>query len=219
MGTTACGFPVRVYRESADSLFRSGRIGYGCIAGSAHGEWTMWHRTIVFVAFAAVSAPIVGAQHAHDAHAGTQGIPSTIRKEHQELSEALDRGTKRTDQIGVAARALKQVLHPHFVREEQIALAPLGALVPLSRGEAVKNVPALVAMTDSLERELPGMLNEHTAIAAAVATLRLAAERARSEEWMRFAAQLAQHAKSEEEILYPAAVVVGRMLRAQTSVP
>ena len=80
-------------------------------------------------------------------HAPAQSfeIPASMRAEHEEIHAALERATQATGRVGEAARALAKVLHPHFVREDQIAL----------------------------------------------------------------------HAKSEEEMFYPAAVLVGDIIRAR----
>ena len=140
-------------------------------------------------------------------------IPKSVQAEHRELHTQLELGMQRTDAIGAAARGLGAVLHPHFVREEQIALPPLGALQRLAGGQSPGDAAVLLAMTDSLERELPRMLEEHKSIAAAVEKLRTEALAAGSEDWVRFAQQLTLHAQSEEEVYYPAAVLVGKLLR------
>ncbi len=146
-------------------------------------------------------------------HPSRTDIPKSVQAEHQELHTQLELAMQRNDAVGAAARALATVLHPHFVREEQIALRPLGALRRLAAGQPPGDAKLLVAMTDSLERELPRMLEEHKSIAAAVEKLRTEALAAGSEEWVRFAQQLMLHAQSEEDVNYPAAVLVGRLLR------
>lgn len=146
-------------------------------------------------------------------HPPRTDIPKSVQAEHRELHTQLELGMQRNDAIGAAARGLATVLHPHFVREEQIALPPLGALQRLVGGQPPGDAELLLAMTDSLEGELPRMLEEHKSIAAAVEKLRTEALAARSEQWVRFAQQLALHAQSEEEVYYPAAVLVGRLLR------
>ena len=143
-------------------------------------------------------------------------IPSSISAEHREVREALERATKLGGRTGVAARALSAVLQPHFVREEQIALPPLSMLAPLARGDRVPTPGWLLPMTDTLRRELPRMLREHVAIRAATQRL---AETARVEGQSvaeRLAEKLAHHARSEEEVLYPAAVLVGDLVRARS---
>jgi hypothetical protein len=54
------------------------------------------------------------------------------------------------------------------------------------------------------------MLREHDAIRAATARFRATAERLGQPDFVRFADTLAAHARQEEEILYPAAILVGR---------
>jgi len=140
-------------------------------------------------------------------------IPESLRREHDALHGALESATKRTDAVGSAARDVAAVLHRHFVREEEIALPPLGALVDVARGVTPAHVETLLTMTATLERELPQMIEEHRAIRAAVARLEIAARDAGATDLVTFAQQLALHARTEEEVMYPAAIVVGRMLR------
>jgi hypothetical protein len=77
-----------------------------------------------------------GARMSH-AHPSAQqpAIPGSMRAEHEEIHRALERATQAAGRVGEAARALAKVLQPHFEREEQIALPPLGLLAPLARGE------------------------------------------------------------------------------------
>jgi iron-sulfur cluster repair protein YtfE (RIC family) len=70
-------------------------------------------------------------------------------------------------------------------------------------------------MTDALRRELPQMLEEHKAIRAAVESLRVAARADNAEKYERLANDLALHAQTEEELLYPAAILVGDIVRAR----
>ena len=152
-------------------------------------------------------------EHAtHARESGVPAIPASMRAEHQEIDAA---ATKASGRTGVAARALAKLLHPHFVREEQIALPPLGLLLPLSRGEATAGMRAILPLTDSLRAELPRMLEEHKAIRAATLKMGQAARREGNARVARLATQLAQHAKSEEEMFYPAAILVGDLVRAK----
>jgi hypothetical protein len=141
-------------------------------------------------------------------------IPRSIQREHQEIHRLLVRATRESGEVGEAARALAEVLLPHFAREEQIALPPLGALRPLAEhARLTRDLLAILPLTDSLEAELPAMLDEHRVIRVAVERLREAARSARRAEVQELAERLAQHALMEEEVMYPAAVVVGEMMR------
>lgn len=142
-------------------------------------------------------------------------IPQSIRTEHQAIHEGLEEATRAGGRVGTAAKELARVLHPHFVREEEIALPPLGLLAPLAQGGIPAGSEEILPMTDALRRELPGMLKEHVQIRAAVEALRLAAEAEGLPQHVRLARELALHARTEEEVLYPAAVLVGDLVRAR----
>ena len=145
-------------------------------------------------------------------------IPESLRVEPAEIHAELVRATTAPGRVGEAARELARILHPHFVREEQIALPPLGLLAPLAWGEVTPGMREVLPMTDALRAELPRMLEEHAAIRAA--TIRLA-EAARAEGDVaveRLAGKLRLHAQGEEELFYPAAVLVGDLVRARSLV-
>jgi hypothetical protein len=142
-------------------------------------------------------------------------IPQSVRTEHETIHAALDEAQKVPGLVGDAARRLARVLHPHFIREEEIALPPLGLLAPLAAGGLPAGAEDILPMTDALKQELPRMLEEHVQIRAAVAELRAAAEAGHAPAQVRLAAELALHARSEEEVLYPAAVLVGEIVRGR----
>ena len=170
---------------------------------------------VASVSLSLLSGGTVAAQESHMHAAAMVPIPSSIRAEHQEIHQVLIEATQVTGPVGVAAKALAEVLHPHFVREEQVALAPLGLLAPLARGEMPEGASSALAMSDTLRTELPAMLEEHKRIRAAVLELRKAATAAKAAKYVRLADQLAQHALTEEEVLYPAAILVGDLIRAR----
>ena len=144
-------------------------------------------------------------------------IPESMRVEHREIHAALVRATEAPGRVGDAARELARILHPHFVREEEIALPPLGLLAPLARGETTPEMQAVLPMTDALRAELPRMLEEHAAIRAATMRLADVALAEGDVAVVRLAEKLALHALSEEELFYPAAVLVGDLVRARAS--
>ena len=149
-------------------------------------------------------------------HATTQiGIPESMRIEHAEIHEELVRATRLSGLIGDAAQSLAAILHPHFVREEEIALPPLGLLAPLARGELTAEMRDVLAMTDALRAELPRMLEEHEAIRAATVRLGEIARAEHDERVAELARKLELHARSEEEMFYPAAVLVGDLVRTR----
>jgi hypothetical protein len=157
-----------------------------------------------------------GQHHAHaygPAKPGTIAIPSAMQAEHAGIHQRLERATALPGRTGAAARALAEVLHPHFLREEQIGLPPLGLLEPLARGEFTEAMTAVLPLTDSLRAELPRMLEEHKAIHAATVRLGDAAKAESQAEAAALASELAAHALAEEQLFYPAALLVGEVVK------
>ena len=142
-------------------------------------------------------------------------IPKSVQIEHQAIHATLKEATRATGRVGPAAQELAKILHPHFVREEEIALPPLGLLARLASGDVSAEWADVLTMTDALKQELPEMLEEHKDIRAAVENLRVAARADNTDKYARLANDLALHAQAEEEVLYPAAILVGEIIRAR----
>lgn len=140
-------------------------------------------------------------------------IPRPLRVEHDELHAKLARATKLPGKTGEAARAVAQVLHPRFAREEEIALPALGLLKALAQDRVTPDMEHFVALTDKLKAALPEMLEEHKSIVRALGTLVAAANTEKQQEAVALAEALTLHAQTEEDVLYPAAIVVGAYVR------
>lgn len=140
-------------------------------------------------------------------------IPLPLQHEHQAPHDRLRQATQAGGEVGEAAITLARLMQPHFVKEDQIALPPLGLLAALARGEWNAEMAEVLMLTEQLEAELPQMLAEHQTIVAALKTLQEAAARAGRTEIVAFAEDLVEHARTEEEVVYPAAVLVGQLVR------
>ncbi len=105
-------------------------------------------------------------------------------------------------------------MHPHFIKEEAYALPPLGLLADLAQGKSESEVSAVLTMTGKLEAELPTMLSEHKKIVAALKQLTDAAKAENKADYVSFAEKLTAHARTEEEVTYPTALLIGRYLKA-----
>jgi hypothetical protein len=144
-------------------------------------------------------------------------IPTPLKAEHDELHAELVDATRAGGRTGEAAGAVARALHQHFAREEEYALPPLGLLKALAQGRAEPDMAAVTKMTDRLEAELGTMLAEHEAIVAELKKLIEAAKAENRPEVVRFAEKLMLHAQTEEDVLYPAAIVIGRYLKLRLS--
>jgi hypothetical protein len=140
-------------------------------------------------------------------------IPQSLKLEHEELHAELARATRVKGKIGESAKAVAKLLHPHFIKEEEYAMPPLGLLLSLAEGEVTTEMKDVLTMTDRLRSELPQMLDEHKAIIDALKILIDAATKEKKMEYVHFADKLMSHAHNEEEVLYPASILVGEYLK------
>jgi hypothetical protein len=139
-------------------------------------------------------------------------IPKPLQVEHEALHAMLVDATREAGAVGEAAREVARLLHPHFVREEEFALPPLALLSPLASNGPSAGMKEALAMTRRLKAELPAMLAEHGQIVEALQKLEAAARAAGLPKYEEFAAALKLHAQTEEQVLYPAAILVGDYL-------
>lgn len=140
-------------------------------------------------------------------------IPQPLKVEHDALHAELARARDAGGRTAEAAKAVAATLHPHFLREEEIAMPPLALLTALAEDKISPEMAEVLAMTESLEAELPHMLAQHQDIVAALELLSRAAADENKPEVARFAEKLILHARTEEQVLYPAAILVGRYLK------
>jgi len=68
-------------------------------------------------------------------------------------------------------------------------------------------------MTDKLKTDLNQMLKEHEEVVAVLEELVTAARKERKLKYVRFADRLTLHAQTEEEVYYPAAILIGEFLK------
>lgn len=144
-------------------------------------------------------------------------IPVSLKLEHEELHNQLAAATKIGGKIAEAAKLVAQTLHPHFVAEEEFAIPPLGVLPQLVEGKITEEMKNVIKMTDKLKSELPKMLEEHKAIVSALNNLLKVAKKENKLEYVKFAEKLKLHAKTEEEVTYPTALLIGEYLKIKFS--
>jgi hypothetical protein len=145
-------------------------------------------------------------------------IPQALKAEHDVLDQELAQATRVGGRTGETAKAVARVLHPHFVKEAKFALPPLGLLAEFAENpgsawpsEAVTTVA--IAKADRLKAALPQLLGEHREIVQALNTLTEAARAEGYAEYARFAQRLILHVQTEEEVFYPATILLGEYLK------
>jgi hypothetical protein len=140
-------------------------------------------------------------------------VPPALKADHEELHSQLAAATRAGGKVGEAAKAVAAVLHLHFVQEEEYALPPLGLLQKLAAGRVTGDLAEALAMSERVRRDLNRFLAEHRAIVAALKRLARAAKQEHREEYARLADKVILHAQTEEQVLYPATILIGKFLK------
>jgi hemerythrin-like domain-containing protein len=143
-------------------------------------------------------------------------IPQSLELEHEELHQQLVDAIKEGGKVGEAAKAVSDVLHPHFEKEEEYALPPLGLLSSLvvEQDKITQEMKTVLIMIDKLKADLSDMFEEHKKIVASLNNLIDVAKKEDKTEVIQFAEKLKLHAKTEEQVLYPAAILIGEYLKS-----
>jgi len=139
-------------------------------------------------------------------------VPEPIRIEHEHLHEELARAVNAGGRTGEAAHRLEEALSGHFEEENELVMPLLGLLEPLAQGRVTEAMRPAVEQSRQVQEKLPRFLEEHRAIRDAVDRLVEAAEAEGKSDVAEFGRRLALHARHEEAVLYPAAILVGRQV-------
>ena len=145
-------------------------------------------------------------------------IPHAVGVEHEALYQDLISATRAPGETGLAAAKVIRLFHPHFLREERLAIPQLALLRPLSNGTPISRADVMAAYrrAESLEREIPAMLEEHQSVRGAIDQMKRTAIAEGVTACDAIATHLLLHMELEEEVLYPAALLVGSMIRASS---
>jgi predicted heme/steroid binding protein/ferredoxin len=145
-------------------------------------------------------------------------IPESMKEEHEELHQELRKATEMLGPVGQAAKKVAQIFHPHFEKENEIALPEIGVARELAEGKTSPDFAAAKELCDRFSVEYPKMLEEHVSIMKALDELEEAAMTAGERSVVEFTRKLKLHAKTEEALTYPAIIMIGRLCaRAMSS--
>jgi hypothetical protein len=139
--------------------------------------------------------------------------PFALRMEHKHLREELARAASDKGAVGDAARDIERVLLPHLTHEEELALRPLGLMRGIARDAQSAELAQVIPMAVHIERELPTLFEQHRQIDAATKRLADVARREGKPQYLGLADRLWLHARVAEEVLYPAAILMGEYAR------
>ncbi len=147
---------------------------------------------------------------------GKPEVPSSIKNEHEYLLNQMKTFTLFQDSTGRIALKLDSLMHHHFQEEEDFVLPPLSHLPSLASGEIPDVSKEVIQLTEQLKSQLAHMTAEHQLIKAYLVELKQAAALGNHPEVSEFEKAVHQHAITEEEVYFPAAILVGEYLKLKS---
>lgn len=142
--------------------------------------------------------------------------PSSLEREHEEVHKTLATIVESSGNTAAVAKQVRTLMQPHFEKEEQLSIPVLGALLPYVEGTLspeAKN--QAIEIANMFKQEYKNMLNEHKQIVVALNNLSKTASMEDRQDALAFIEQLKAHAMNEEQVTYPATIVIGDLLQVK----
>lgn len=139
-------------------------------------------------------------------------VPAQILKDHNYFLDKLKPITAYEDSTGITARELYEVMEFHFKEEEDYVLPPLGILPLLAKGELPEESGKIILLTQKFRENREAILAEHQMIEHFLGKMMAAARSENHPELSGYEEELEKHAELEEDILFPAVLLIGDYL-------
>ncbi len=140
-------------------------------------------------------------------------VPKSMEEEHEEIMQSLQQASTLSDETGKAVSELLKTLQPHFEKEERYAMPVLGSLRDLVGQEKISNLREIADTQGALLQEYESMYQEHETLRKFIQRAEESAEKENHKQVAETLEALAHHARVEEEVLYPAALLAGTLAK------
>lgn len=139
--------------------------------------------------------------------------PKALLDGHKKLFNDIEYIISLGGSIGENAKLLVDIARPHFKKEEEYALPPLGILSALSEQNWELESAAATKMAETLEARLLEMKKDHGVIRKILENLKSHAEKENNQKVSQFVDDLKLHIEVEEQVLYPTTILIGTYLK------
>lgn len=140
-------------------------------------------------------------------------VPKAIIHGHANIILELNEVLAVGGEIAEKAKQLRDAMVPHFKKEEEYALPPLGLLLAFTDEKWEINAEEAIKMAENLELRLAEMKNDHSDIIDVLNQLKSLGEKEHNYIVKMFVKTVALHIEMEDEVLYPATLLVGNYLK------
>lgn len=138
-------------------------------------------------------------------------VPPSIKKEHESLLHQIRILAQYPDSTGAIAKKLQELMEHHFAEEENYVLPQLGVMDGLTGEELPLASQEIIKLSEEFRAQRQHLGAEHQMIRAHLTELSLAAK-TDSHDIKNFLQEIERHAAMEEEIFFPASILIGDYL-------
>ena len=143
--------------------------------------------------------------------------PPSANRSHEDLLQLLVGVQYLSGKTGSLAEDFAKKLKVHMELEESLAMPLLGILKEVLDGKLSKASSRRAArLYQRMKNEYPNMLNGHQQLIKQLTLLKKVATEEGHPTAIRFVEALQQHSEEEEEVLYPAALLAGKLASGYT---
>ncbi len=142
-------------------------------------------------------------------------VPGSIKEEYENLYQSLKNAAIVPGQVGEAAKDAFRLVQPHYEKDQEFALPPLKYLTTIADEKLTGEIEKIHNMSSRLKRQLPQMRLELDGITMALEKLASVALKEDKREYHTMSRNFIRFMESEDQILYPATVLIGDLIKAK----
>ena len=109
------------------------------------------------------------------------------------------------------------MLH-HFKEEEDVVLPLLGLLPSLANDQMPEQIKNIILLSEKVKPLMNHLSAEHQLIKAYLEELKQASDSEHRPEILEFENEVSKHAISEEEVYFPASILIGEYLKLKSAI-
>ena len=144
---------------------------------------------------------------------GTLTVPKALQRGHDEARAELVRASLEGGRIAKAGKRLAELCLPHFEHEEETVFPVLALLPYLEQGNLRPEMLDVMPRIYKFRAKHDAINDHHQLIVSAIENLLKAAQKEKNREVAEFAYNLRVHERIEDEVIYPAVVLIGKYLQ------
>ena len=138
--------------------------------------------------------------------------PKSLSLIYEELNNSLSNIINLGGELGESAQKIHDLISIHLKNEKDYSTRPLGLLKHITSAKMNKDLKKGLSLVKAIKGDLPKIISEHQLIIQELENLRNIAKKNDNKFVQDFVGKFIQHIYTEEELLYPIEILIGKFL-------